>query len=203
MVRKRTTTLMKTKVQTTKVKKTKALQVATNPKEDFQNRLSKLKGGQILDVDLSTVADSEYAEYGVAVIEDRAIFSGIDGLKPVARRSLYAIHELGLHSSAKADKSAKAVGACYAKGTLITMSDSTEKCIETVQVGEYVKTRNGNREVTQTFNNGIRDTLRLEAANGKILVLTPEELVWALCPDGEQRWVAASDLTMDHAIATL
>lgn len=129
------------KVPTTKVKKTKALQVATNPKEDFQNRLSKLKGGQILDVDLSTVADSEYAEYGVAVIEDRAIFSGIDGLKPVARRSLYAIHELGLHSSAKADKSAKAVGAtlgnyhphgdsaCLHGETVVPLVDGSSKTI--------------------------------------------------------------------------
>ena len=163
--------------------------------------LAKLKGGDVLSLDLNQVAEHEYYAYGVAVIEDRAIFSGIDGLKPVARRSLYAINELGLHSGAKADKSAKAVGHCYEKGTRITLSDGTEKVIENVQVGEYVKTRNGNRKVTNTFYNGVRETMRLEAANGKMLVLTPEELVWALCPDGEQRWVAAAELTLEHALA--
>ena len=66
---------------------------------------------KIKSVTLNEKADEEYYEYGVSVIEDRAIFGSLDGLKPVARRSLYAIHELGLHSKAKHDKSAKAVGA--------------------------------------------------------------------------------------------
>ena len=163
--------------------------------------IAKLKGGDVLSLDLNQVAEHEYYAYGVSVIEDRAIFSGIDGLKPVARRSLYAINELGLNSGAKADKSAKAVGHCYAKGTTITMADGCLKCIENVQVGEKVKTRNGDRKVTNTFYNGVRETIRLEASNGKMLTLTPEELVWALCPDGEQRWVAAADLTLEHALA--
>lgn len=66
---------------------------------------------KIRQVTLNEKADAEYYEYGVSVIEDRAIFGSLDGLKPVARRSLFAIHELGLHSKAKPDKSAKAVGA--------------------------------------------------------------------------------------------
>lgn len=182
--------------------KTKVLVSANVPvKNTLVKSLTKMIGGDVLSVEINQVADHEYYDYGVAVIEDRAIFSGIDGLKPVARRSLFTINELGLHNGAKADKSAKAVGHCYEKGTRITLSDGTEKVIENVQVGEYVKTRNGNRKVTNTFYNGVRETMRLEAANGKMLVLTPEELVWALCPDGEQRWVAAAELTLEHALA--
>lgn len=65
---------------------------------------------KIKQVHLEDAADREYYEYGVAVIEDRAIFGSLDGLKPVLRRVLWATHKLGLHSGAKPDKSAKAVG---------------------------------------------------------------------------------------------
>lgn len=61
------------------------------------------------DVHLEDVSDADYYKYGAAVIEDRAIF-GDDGLKPVARRSLWAAHLMGLHSSSKPDKAAKVVG---------------------------------------------------------------------------------------------
>lgn len=65
---------------------------------------------KIKQVHLEDAADREYYEYGVSVIEDRAIFGSLDGLKPVLRRVLWATHRLGLHSGAKPDKSAKAVG---------------------------------------------------------------------------------------------
>jgi DNA gyrase/topoisomerase IV subunit A len=61
------------------------------------------------DIHLEDVSDADYYKYGTAVIEDRAIF-GDDGLKPVARRSLWAAHTMGLHSKAKPDKAAKVVG---------------------------------------------------------------------------------------------
>lgn len=64
----------------------------------------------IKEVHLEDKADEEYKLYGEAVIEDRAIFGAIDGLKPVMRRAMWAIHKLGLHHKAKHDKSAKAVG---------------------------------------------------------------------------------------------
>lgn len=65
---------------------------------------------RIRSVDLDTKAKEEYYEYGIEVIENRAIFSGIDGLIPVTRRSLLVAHELGLSHTAKREKSAKIVG---------------------------------------------------------------------------------------------
>lgn len=56
----------------------------------------------------------EYLAYAVAMIEDRFVIGNLDGLKPVMRRSLFAIHKLGLTSRVKHDKSAKAVGATIA-----------------------------------------------------------------------------------------
>ena len=65
----------------------------------------------VLESYLDKKAAEEYYAYSVAVIEDRAIYGEIDGLKPVTRRALWATHELGLHSRAAHDKSAKIVGA--------------------------------------------------------------------------------------------
>lgn len=89
---------------------------------------------RIMNVHLEDKANEEYYKYGIAVIEDRAIFGSIDGLKPVVRRALWAAHKMGLRHNVKADKSAKVVGAtlgdyhphgdmaCY--GALVTSAKS-------------------------------------------------------------------------------
>jgi len=53
------------------------------------------------DVRLDAFAEKEYLIYGISVNEDRAIPSGIDGLKPVARRLLWATYEMKLTSVKK------------------------------------------------------------------------------------------------------
>jgi len=51
-----------------------------------------------------------YLDYAMSVIIARAIPDSRDGLKPVHRRILYAMHEMGLSSSAKYRKSANVTG---------------------------------------------------------------------------------------------
>jgi DNA gyrase subunit A len=51
-----------------------------------------------------------YLDYAMSVITSRALPDVKDGLKPVHRRILYAMHEMGLTSSAKTRKSAAVVG---------------------------------------------------------------------------------------------
>lgn len=51
-----------------------------------------------------------YLDYAMSVITSRALPDVRDGLKPVHRRILYAMHEMGLTSSAKFRKSAAVVG---------------------------------------------------------------------------------------------
>ncbi|OOF42158.1 DNA topoisomerase IV subunit A [Rodentibacter rarus] len=59
---------------------------------------------------LRTFTESAYLNYSMYVIMDRALpFIG-DGLKPVQRRIIYAMSELGLNASAKYKKSARTVG---------------------------------------------------------------------------------------------
>jgi topoisomerase IV subunit A len=59
---------------------------------------------------MSEFAESAYLNYSMYVIMDRALPHIGDGLKPVQRRIIYAMSELGLSSAAKYKKSARTVG---------------------------------------------------------------------------------------------
>ena len=59
---------------------------------------------------LATFAERAYLDYAISVVKGRALPDVSDGQKPVQRRILYAMHELGLGSTAKPRKSAAVVG---------------------------------------------------------------------------------------------
>ncbi|MEC7780257.1 MAG: DNA topoisomerase IV subunit A, partial [Pseudomonadota bacterium] len=59
---------------------------------------------------LSLYTERAYLDYSMYVINDRALPHIGDGLKPVQRRIIYAMGELGLNSQAKFVKSARTVG---------------------------------------------------------------------------------------------
>ncbi|HBV90656.1 DNA topoisomerase IV subunit A [Pantoea sp. B550] len=59
---------------------------------------------------LHTFTENAYLNYSMYVIMDRALPYIGDGLKPVQRRIIYAMSELGLSASAKFKKSARTVG---------------------------------------------------------------------------------------------
>jgi topoisomerase-4 subunit A len=59
---------------------------------------------------LRTFTEKAYLEYSMYVILDRALPHVGDGLKPVQRRIVYAMSELGLAATAKHKKSARTVG---------------------------------------------------------------------------------------------
>jgi topoisomerase-4 subunit A len=65
-------------------------------------------GGESLT--LATFAERAYLDYAISVVKGRALPDVCDGQKPVQRRILYAMHELGLHATAKPRKSAAVVG---------------------------------------------------------------------------------------------
>jgi DNA gyrase subunit A len=60
--------------------------------------------------DLGREMEESYIDYAMSVIVARALPDVRDGLKPVHRRILYAMHELGLSAGAKYRKSAAVVG---------------------------------------------------------------------------------------------
>lgn len=61
-------------------------------------------------VSLKNYAEKAYLDYSMYVILDRALPHIGDGLKPVQRRIVYAMSELGLKATAKFKKSARTVG---------------------------------------------------------------------------------------------
>jgi len=77
-------------------------------KKDEQEKL--VPGEQILKEDITEQMKKSYLDYAMSVITSRALPDVRDGLKPVHRRIIYAMHEAGLTSSAKFRKSATVVG---------------------------------------------------------------------------------------------
>ena len=85
---------------------------------------------------MAEFTENAYLHYSMYVILDRALPSIADGLKPVQRRIVYAMSDLGLHATAKYKKSARTVGdvlgkfhphgdnACYEAMVLMAQSFS-------------------------------------------------------------------------------
>src|SRR3989344_1948230 len=69
----------------------------------------------IISRNITTEMRESYLDYAMSVITARALPDVRDGLKPVHRRILYAMNELGLTSSAKTRKSATVVGEVLGK----------------------------------------------------------------------------------------
>ena len=70
----------------------------------------EIKRDKILPVDVVAEMKESYLAYAMSVITSRALPDVRDGLKPVHRRILFSMHELGLTSSARFRKSALVVG---------------------------------------------------------------------------------------------
>lgn len=71
---------------------------------------SKPISGDFEQQPLRTYAERAYLDYAMYVVLDRALPSVCDGLKPVQRRIVYAMSELGLSAASKHKKSARTVG---------------------------------------------------------------------------------------------
>ncbi|MEM7556885.1 MAG: DNA gyrase subunit A [Cyanobacteria bacterium P01_A01_bin.84] len=73
-------------------------------------QLNLLSKGQVITTALHTEMQQSYLEYAMSVIVGRALPDVRDGLKPVHRRILYAMHELGLTPERPYRKCARVVG---------------------------------------------------------------------------------------------
>lgn len=65
---------------------------------------------QIKEINISQEMRTSFLDYAMSVIVSRALPDVRDGLKPVHRRILYAMHDLGMHSDKPYKKSARIVG---------------------------------------------------------------------------------------------
>ncbi|MCH2673497.1 MAG: DNA gyrase subunit A [Dehalococcoidia bacterium] len=71
--------------------------------------------GEIKKVDIQDEMKSSYLDYAMSVIVSRALPDVRDGLKPVQRRVLYAMHDQGMRPNSSYKKSARLVGEVLGK----------------------------------------------------------------------------------------
>lgn len=72
-------------------------------------------GEKIIPINIEDEMKSAYIDYSMSVIVSRALPDVRDGLKPVHRRVLYGMHELGVRSNSAHKKSARIVGEVLGK----------------------------------------------------------------------------------------
>ena len=73
------------------------------------------EGEKIIPINIEEEMKSKYIDYSMSVIVSRALPDVRDGLKPVHRRILFGMHELGVKSSSSYKKSARIVGEVLGK----------------------------------------------------------------------------------------
>src|SRR6056297_668788 len=72
-------------------------------------------GEKLIPINIEDEMKSAYIDYSMSVIVSRALPDVRDGLKPVHRRVLYGMHDLGVRSSSAHKKSARIVGEVLGK----------------------------------------------------------------------------------------
>jgi topoisomerase-4 subunit A len=75
-----------------------------------QQTLFSSEGDESSALTLAEFAQRAYLDYAISVVKGRALPDGADGQKPVQRRILYAMNEMGLAAGARPVKSARVVG---------------------------------------------------------------------------------------------
>jgi DNA gyrase subunit A len=80
-----------------------------------ENIQTNNNNGNVQQVDIDAQMRDAYLDYAMSVIVARALPDARDGLKPVHRRILYAMQELGIRSNSSYKKSARIVGEVLGK----------------------------------------------------------------------------------------
>src|SRR5574338_864868 len=71
--------------------------------------------GQIRKVDIDSEMQQSYLDYAMSVIIARALPDARDGIKPVQRRILYAMYDMGIRADSQYKKSARIGGEVLGK----------------------------------------------------------------------------------------
>ncbi len=71
--------------------------------------------GLVRKIDIDNEMQQSYLDYAMSVIVARALPDARDGLKPVHRRILYAMHDMGMNPDTPYKKSARIVGEVLGK----------------------------------------------------------------------------------------
>src|SRR6056297_2167636 len=77
--------------------------------------MAELEHGEVRQVNINEEMRGAYLDYAMSVIVGRALPDVRDGLKPVHRRILYALNDLGITPNSSHKKSARIVGEVLGK----------------------------------------------------------------------------------------
>jgi intein/homing endonuclease len=92
---------------------------------------------------------------------------------------------------------------CIAEDSLVTMADNSKKPIQTVEIGDKVKTFEGENTVTNVFDNGYQECFAVTLQNGSTVEATAEHKIQCLSADGKTLvWKKVQDLTPDDYVVT-
>lgn len=86
-----------------------------NNQNNNLTKLTKTQYGTIFPVKITSEMEKAYLDYAMSVIVSRALPDVRDGLKPVHRRILFAMHSMGITHSSSYKKSARIVGEVLGK----------------------------------------------------------------------------------------
>ena len=144
-------------------------------------------------VDIEHELRRSYLGYAVSTLVSRALPDVRDGFKPVQRRILYAMRDLGIGPNSARVKSAKVIGECFVAGTLVSTPKGLTP-IEALNIGDAVYTQNGIRPVTETYIMPEQPLLEVELSNGMKNVCTPGQQFKVLTQNCDPVWRDAIDL---------
>jgi len=151
------------------------------------------KATRIIQRPIELEMKKSYIDYAMSVIVGRALPDVRDGLKPVQRRILYAMYDMGLLSNRPHKKSARVVGECFVAGTRVLTSRGLIP-IEEIERGDTVYTHRGRAPVIELYEMPPKPLVRIKLETGAEIVCTPEQPIKVLNSSLSYEWKAARDL---------
>lgn len=148
---------------------------------------------RIIQINIEEEMKTAYIDYSMSVIVSRALPDVRDGLKPVQRRVMFSMSDLGLGAGKPYKKSARIVGECFVAGTLVSTPQGLRP-IEDLAINDEVFTQNGVQKVSQLYVMPEQPLLDVQTANGASNICTKGQLFKVLTPDLKMVWRAAAEL---------
>jgi DNA gyrase subunit A len=148
---------------------------------------------KIVPINICDEMRTAYIDYSMSVIVSRALPDVRDGLKPVHRRVLYSMSELGLTFNKAHKKSARIVGECFVAGTLVH-TEKGLRPIEKLGIGERVYTQKGLYPITHLYEMPEQELLEIHTHHSPKTVATKGQQYKVLTEDLKFVWKKASEL---------
>ncbi len=160
-----------------------------------------LMAEEITEAPIEKEMQSSYIDYAMSVIVGRALPDARDGLKPAQRRILWAMYGLGNTHDQPTKKSARIVGECFAKDTLV-LTDKGLIPIQNIEKGAKVYTQDGLQKVSELYIMPKRKLIKVAIGAGMENIVTSSQQFKVLTKDWKIVWRAAKDLKCGDYVLT-